>query len=243
MLRTIKGQLQISIPSIFGSFILVLGGGIFGTVLFELIMRLDEVNDEAPTTFEMSFLMGLLTIAIIIFVYAMKGAEREFNNTIGMGRTRKGFIIGHFIVSLLTNLLCILALEIIYVCEQLRLDAWWSQYPCETHFSTTFSLPLLFFLAVVLSMVQEYMGFLIIRFGKKAFWGIWALWMFCCTGIPRIVEDMDQGKNSIFASMGHGFLNIIHSVPLTIWYLIVFAVSVLLLFITYLGYSRQHVTS
>lgn len=242
MIRTIKGQLSLALSQIIGNFILVLGGGLFGTMLFEIIMRLTVASEENPTTFEMAFLMGLVVYVIVSFIWGIAYTEQYFNNIVGMGRTRKSFFIGYTLTTLLTAFSGIIALYLIYITEHLRLRLWWSEYPCETNFAVFFTPAIFCWIAVMLCILQEFWGFLILRFGKKAFWALWAICMILSLGIPRIRDDITDGRNSVLANFGYQCLNLYQCLPLTVWLLILSGIGLILFAVTYYLFQRQKVT-
>ena len=60
-------------------------------------------------------------------------------------------------------------------------------------------------------------GMLILRFGTKAFWVLWALWMFGCIGIPRIIDAVEAAPQSLFGKIGTWVRNIMLQIPSGVW--------------------------
>lgn len=243
MKRTIIGQLQLARSSYLLSAAVILIGGILGTVIFELIMRLEEVHSDDPTTFEMAFVCGMLCYVINFFVCSISAMGQNFNNTIGMGRTRKNFFIGYTLSCLINSFASAVALFIIYLTEQWRLHTWWSDYPCETNFSSFFAPGVLCFAIILLAILQEFIGFAILRFGKKAFWVLWAIWMLSFIGIPRIIDDVQDGKNSPLADFGRFLIDAGSKVPTVLWFVIGGVIGLVLFLISYVGFKHQQVTA
>ena len=243
MKRTIIGQLRLARSSYLLSAAVVLIGGILGTVIFELIMRLEEVHSDDPTTFEMAFVCGMLCYVINFFVSSISAMGQNFNNTIGMGRTRKNFFIGNTLSCLINSFASAVALFIIYLTEQWRLHTWWNAYPCETNFSRFFTPGVFCFAIILLAILQEFIGFAILRFGKKAFWVLWAIWMLGCLGIPRIIDGVQDGKNSPLASFGRFLIDAASKVPTALWFVIGGGIGLVLFLISYVGFKHQQVTA
>ncbi len=242
MKRTLIGQLRLARNHFIATAMLVLGGGLFGTVLFELIMRLEEIHDEAPTTFEMAFFIAFVCYIINFFVHGISGVDQSFNQTIGMGRTRKHFFIGYSLTCLLNSLIGVATLLIVYATEKVRLNAWWSAYPCETDFLKYATPGLVCFLILALAILQMFISYTLLHFGKKAFWVFWAIWMFGCLVVPRVIDDVEDGKQSALAKLGNLVIDIATSIPAGAW-LGIGAVTALIMYaISYFGFKRQHVT-
>ena len=243
MKRSIIGQLRLARSSYLLSAAMILIGGILGTVIFELIMRLEEVHSDDPTTFEMAFVCGMLCYVINFFVSSISAMGQNFNNTISMGRTRRNFFIGYTLSCLINTFASAVTLFVIYLTEQWRLHAWWSDYPCETNFSSFFAPGVLCFAIILLAILQEFIGFAILRFGKKAFWVLWAIWMLSFIGIPRIIDDVQDGKNSPLADFGRFLIDAGSKVPTALWFVIGGVIGLVLFLISYVGFKHQQVTA
>lgn len=243
MKHTILGQLQLSRLYYLLSASLIIGGGILGTLLFEIIMRVENAHSEEPTTFEMAFLIAAICGLIVLFSSSMSGIGMSFNRTVGMSRTRKGFFIGYTISCFLNSCICGISLLIVFLTEQWRLKTWWSAYPCETNFGVIFK-PANFILMILLfTAAQELIGYLILRFEKKAFWVLWALWMLGAIGIPRVMGDIEEQVDSPLAAFGLSFSRAISGIPGIVWYIAGLAATFLCIGISYLGFRRQKVTA
>lgn len=243
MKRTILGQLRLSRMYYILSASLMIGGGIFGTIIFELMMRLEEVHSEEPTTFEMAFLLACLFGLIVLFSCSISGIGTKFNQTVGMSRTRKGFFIGYTISSFLNSCICGISLLIVSITEQWRLKTWWGAYPCETNFHALLT-PSNFFLSILLfTAFQELIGYLILRFERKAFWVLWVFWMIGAIGIPRVMSDMEDHIDSPLAVFGTSVSKAFSRIPGSIWYLAGIAVAFIFIMISYLGFRRHKVTA
>lgn len=243
MKRTVMGQLRLARSGYFLSAAIILLGGILGTVIFELIMRLEEVHSDDPTTFEMAFLFGLLCYVINFFVRNISSMGQNFNNTIGMGRTRRNFFIGYTLSCLINSVISVVSLFIIYLTEQWRLHTWWSAYPCETSFGSFLTPGIFCFAVILLAILQEFIGFAILRFGRKAFWVLWVIWMLSFTGGPRIIDDVQEGRNTPLADFGRFLIDAGSKVPAALWFVIVGVIGLVLFMISYVGFKHQQVTA
>lgn len=241
MKKTVLPMLRQGFPFYLLSFFFVLGFGLFGTVFFEVIMRVSESHAEEPKTFEMAFLMSLIAFLGLIFLFSMLVVQRHFQNAVGMSRTRKSFFAGSLLCSAVAALFGMAALFISALTEQLRLRYWWSGYPCESSYLAAFTPAVLLFFVFAFVVLSQLMGALLLRFGKLAFWVLWVLWMVCAFLIPLISDDLEEKRHTLFAAVGHAFIQVIASLPIFAWLLIGTGILCILLFLSYRMILRQQV--
>lgn len=241
MKKTLLPMLRQGIPFYFLTFFFVFGFGLFGTILFEVTMRLPEGRGENPQTFEMAFLMSVIAFMGVLFLFAMLIVQRNFQTAVGMSRTRKSFFAGSVLCALVSAVFGIASLFIVSLTEQLRLRYWWSEYPCESKYLESITPAVLFFFMIAFVVLSQLMGVLFLRFGKLAFWVMWLAWMIGCFTIPRIVDDMKEERDTVFSGIGHMVRQIVFGLPLFAWLLIGTALLVLLLFLSYRILMRQQV--
>lgn len=241
MKKTLLPMLRQGIPFYILTFFFVFGFGLFGTIFFEVLMRVSEVKSENPQTFEMAFLMSLIAFMGVIFLFAMLIVQRNFQIAVGMSRTRKSFFAGSVLCALTAAVPGVAALFIVSLTERLRLRYWWSEYPCESKYLESITPAMLFFFIFAFVVLSQLIGVFFLRFGKLAFWVLWFAWMFGCFIIPRIKDDMDEERNTVFSGMGHMIRRIVFALPFFAWLLIGTALLVLLLFISYRILIRQQV--
>lgn len=242
MKRTIFSMLWQNALSYLFTVCFTLGAGLFGTVLFEVPMRLSGVYEEAPTTFEMAYLMALTGFFACILFFAMQRVQRAFNDTVGMSRTRKDFFIGSTLSAGIAAFLGIMSVLLVGVTEQLRLTRWWSDYPCETSFLQSFDLPYLLLFWLVFVVLSQFIGALFMRWGKRVFFVFWGLWMFSSIIIPRVKDDMQEERRTIFSQLGCWCREIASLFPPEAWLLIAVLLLLALLTLTWRLFRRQQVT-
>ena len=241
MKRTLLPMLRQGIPFYITTFFFVFGFGLFGTILFEVTMRLSEVKAENPQTFEMAFLMSVIAFMGVIFLFAMQIVQRSFQTAVGMSCTRKSFFAGSVLCALVSSIFGVAALFIVSLTEQLRLRYWWSEYPCESRDLESLTPAVLFFFMIAFVVLSQLIGVLFLRFGKLAFWVLWLTWMIGCFIIPRVKDDMDEKRDTVFSGIGHIIGQIVTGLPLFAWLLIGTAFLAVLLLISYRILMRQQV--
>lgn len=235
-------MLKTGIPFFSMSFCFVLGFGLFGTVFFEVVMRVSESHSENPETFEMAFLMALIAFMGIALLFGMLLLQRQFETAVGMSRTRKSVFIGSLACAFTTSLCGTAALYFSALTEQLRLRYWWSGYPCESHYFAAFTPMVLIFFLLAFTVLAQFIGVLFLRFGKAAFYVIWLLWMIGCFIIPRALDDLEKERDTLLSNIGLTLKQFISGLPLFVWLLTGAGVLCVFLFISYRILLRRQTT-
>lgn len=233
MKKTVLSLLKMGIPFFTLSFCFVLGFGLFGTVFFEVVMRVSESHAENPKTFEMAFLMSLIAFMGVALLFGMLFLQRHFETAIGMSRTRKSFFAGSLACAFATSLCGTAALYLSALTEQLRLTYWWNGFVCESRYFAAFTPMTLVFFLLAFTVLAQFIGVLFLRFGKAAFYVIWLFWMAGCFIIPRALDDLEKEQDTLFSNIGLVLKQIISGLPLFAWALIGTGVLCGFLFISY----------
>lgn len=233
MKKTVLSMLKTGIPFFCLSFCFVLGFGLFGTVFFEVMMRVSESHAENPKTFEMAFLMALIAFMAVSMLFGMLFLQRHFETAVGMSRTRKSFFTGSLVCSFVTAVCGAIALYLSALTEQLRLRYWWSEYPCESGYFAAFTPMVLVFSLFAFTVLAQFIGTLFLRFGKTAFYIIWVVWMIGSFTIPRAMDDLEKGQDTVFSNIGLTLRQILSGLPLFAWLLIGAGVLCGFLFLSY----------
>lgn len=239
MKKTVFPMLRQGVPFYIISFFFVFGFGLLGTAVYEVAMRVSLVNAEDPQTFEMAFLMSLIAFMGVIFLFAMLVVQRNFQTAVGMSRTRKSFFAGSVLCALTSALFGAAALFIVSLTERIRLRYWWSGYSCETNFRKYITPAVFLFFVFAFVTLSQLLGVLFLRFGKLAFWVLWFVWMIGCFTIPRVLDDLDKERDTVFSGIGHMIRRIASGLPLFAWLLIGTVLLALLLLVSYRILMRQ----
>lgn len=244
MKKTVLFMLKQNVPFYILCFFFVLGFGLFGTILFELIMRRSVVTaSENPQTFEMAFLLSLVAFMAGTFLFSLLAAPRNFQAIVSMSRTRKSFFAGSLLCSFASALSCIAALSISAATEQLRLRHWWRGYSCESHLLASFTPAVLLFSIFAFIVFSQFTGALFLRFGKLAFWTIWTAWMIGSFFIPRVMDDLEEERQTVFSLIGRAVLQVFSALPFFVWLLLGTGILCGLLFLSYRMFLRQQITA
>lgn len=115
----------------------------------------------------------------------------DFNMAISLGATRKSFVAGYALFNLLE--IAVLELEIVVfgVAEKLLLENAFPQAVMEIDLTNFFTWNYLSGVLVVFTAVEMFFGAVILKYGMKAFGGLWALWMLI-TLVPMNIEKNEK---------------------------------------------------
>lgn len=160
---------------------------VLGTILHEVIWRLDAANTEVVCMGSMMSAMGIL-VALVFGVapHLVNG----YNSAISLGRTRKGFFPAYTLSVFVTAL----ALEAVVLClhflERLRLRLMYPGLGIDDPMANVLNWDILLVVALLGTTLGVFIGSVITKFGKIALWIFWLLWAAVCIGSPRAVELM-----------------------------------------------------
>ena len=175
----IKKECRLRYDEILLSMVVSLGGGLLG-LLIGCIVRANTT--ENPTG--MAALISIIfSCTWIIFTHVFS-LPYHFEIMISMGRTRKEFVKNNLIFCWGNTLIMWLMYCIVYYIEKgifrnLDLDLGIITNP----------LLAVFFIFMIVS-VTFFCGALIIKFGVKAMWGLWAAWMILCLSPNALIHRM-----------------------------------------------------
>lgn len=169
------------------------GGYVFGIIVM-MIIRANTVEKECVT---LGMLIGMIILVFMHFFGITFSFIGEFNMALSMGATRKSFVGSYA----LFNMVELAGLELLlFVLGKIELALISVIYPqCEIILDVTQYFQWKYLLAVIVGMtvVELFLGAVILRFGMKAFWVVWAIWMFL-TLVP-----VKLSENKVMAAKMH----------------------------------------
>lgn len=169
------------------------GGYVFGIIVM-MIIRANIVEKECVT---LGMLIGMIILVFMHFFGITFSFVGEFNMALSMGATRKSFVGSYA----LFNMVELAGLELLlFVLGKIELALISVIYPqCEIILDVTQYFQWKYLLAVIVGMtvVELFLGAVILRFGMKAFWIVWAIWMFL-TLVP-----VKLSENEVMAAKMH----------------------------------------
>lgn len=177
-----------------------LGSFLFGFGIMAIILCWSE---DAESSYPLGALFAFLMTALLVCFFGGLSFIHEYSDAVNMGRTRKSFVTAYAVVSILEFLVCNFAVYILYKTEiniYIRMGK-----PVEFQkesWGIAFWILLCIVLAIFEVAVQLFIGAVILRFGKKALWVLWALWMFICIA-PGRVSNEAEGEHTLFGEFAY----------------------------------------
>lgn len=158
-----------------------------------------------------------------------------------MGCTRKDFFLSYYLTGFLVNIVYVILLAVICMAEN---SIGKILYPDMINVIDLLSCIIRWGIpaAVALTVIGGFCGTLVLRFGKKAFWVMWAIWMIVCLGGPRAAEAVSESPDSLFGKMGLAIEMLVERVPLNLWILLAIVLVLACGIGNYLMIRRQQVS-
>ena len=176
----------------------VLGGFVLGRVLVAAIGLF--VKDLEWLPFGVLFAaFGLIAVFFTVSMQFVIG----LNHAILMSRTRTGFIVGNYLIGMLTLLLGFLLTLFLGWIEFVSANAIHPQMLGVISKIVSILLHPLFLIGFPVFGVifADFIGALLARFGKRAGWTLWGLWMFGSLVLPRMM-NASEGKDTLLTRAG-----------------------------------------
>lgn len=236
MLEIIKKQFRIRMDEWLFGIVLMLGGAVFGLVLWAAIIR--------GTGEELYFTLGTILAAIIAVGYIAIIMLIDFSNSfhieISLGCTRKRFLTSWLLMCVIWGCLYVLVLLGLNVAENALLTWMYQGAALKINF-IPYLLKYGFAVALGLPMVTGLCASLCIRFGRKASWTLWVFWMLGCVGIPRFSDAAEEHPGSVFGQIGLAFRHLVELIPVNVWLPAAAIFCLLCLWGTWMILRRQQV--
>ena len=221
MLLAIKKQFQVQWKDWAEIDGIIWGAGLIGILIFQVILRLDPGSGE---WFALGTLIGGIAAVIFIVVVSTVQISICFNLQVSMGSTRKQFLISWFAVLAVESVAAVLLLTALCLCENRLYSMWYPNMKNEVDF-----LPYLIkygiLAAVAVTALGSCCGALVMRFGKKAFWTLWIIWMVLWIGFPRIISAAEDAPGSFYGKIGSAVSRMFGAVPASLWVALIIGAS------------------
>lgn len=239
MLSALKKQLRIQYMDGILLMCLAVGGSLAGMVLLTVIMHSDQ---GAESYVPLGTIFGMIMAVFYTVIMNLVQIQIYFNLEVSMGCTRSRFFVSFYMVSFMFNLIGVCLLTVISLADQALCSV---MYPdCMNEIELTpYLLRWGILAAAAITMISGFLGALLMRFGKRAGWILWALWMFGCIVLPRITEAVSEAPDSVFGKIGSVLIHLIRMVPGDMWVCIVGVISLLGLGGAWILLRKQQVTS
>lgn len=164
--------------------IVLSAGGISGMITSQIAIRVDA---QMPFM-ALGAVIALFMWGLINFILGLFGYQNTFDLMVSMGCRRKDYILSQTISVYINMLLEFGMIGLIYMAERLVHRLVYTTYEIEDFTAYILNPKMLVMLFLLIPATRLLMGALILKYKKKAFWIIWAIWMFGSYGSGRIIH-------------------------------------------------------
>lgn len=136
-------------------------------------------------------------IAIVLIVQVamtLTTFGRNFNLAVSMGVIRRDFLIGYQLYTIVQLLAISFCFWILYRIEGIAAGIFFPAEPVMENISALFEIKFLLPALLILWCVEFFVEAVTMKFGAKAWWTIWTVWMAMCIGGPNILLRGLKGK-------------------------------------------------
>ncbi len=213
MKDTIKKQFHLMTEDWILGGVLILGGFLVGQILHALILHTDPT---ATHSVPLGSILAAAAAVVFVIMESTSSIRTLFHMEVSMGCTRKRFYVSFFTVQLTSCAAAFLLLLFLAWIEN-DLNAW--LYPglaAKLDFMEgllKWGVPA----ALAVTTVGDFCGTLLMRFGRTAFWILWAVWMLLCVGFPQVHDAIEEAPGSFFGVLGMRILEMTGKVPTGGW--------------------------
>lgn len=214
-----------------------LGVFLLGSLLLGLVTYFGS-DEPDYTVFRIGTIMAWIIFCFISVGMGMFGMSGYFSWHVGFGRTRKSFFICDITTEFCWNLISLMIIWGLSFAEGGILKLFYGSY--QEDYKDLWGMWLGYMipvLALLLAVVRELTGTLIMRFGNKAFWVMWGVWMFICLVPGKIAGN----KNGVAAKVIKGIKVWVTGVSISGWVIMGIVLVILMLAVSWLLMRKQMV--
>jgi hypothetical protein len=165
-------------------------------------------KDASDTDF---FALAVVVCGLFVtYLYAAFSYPVYFNMAIGMNAVRKKYIPVYYICSVLAIAIQYAFILILRLIEKVQFEFLYPEMEYGSVDKILFS-KYVITAALFLSAVSLLSGALLLRFGKRAFWVIWAVYMVVCLAPAKIGNMVENNPDGRFASVLNKFADLFES--------------------------------
>lgn len=232
MIKTIKSLLKIVAGDIGIMMVIVsvvmIAGGVIDYFLYS--------GSTSETVVEIGIIMAIASYVLYELIFEGIGLGQIFNNSLAMGVTRKRLFPSYVILCIMKNTIGLLIIIVLGAAERFYCRRTFPDNVKEDVYMILFTGRGLFItisLMFLVSIIAVFVGALILRFGKKAFGPLWAVWMmaYLLPGKLGKMIDPDGDISNMLGKNVHMFLKADVFVP--VWSIIFLALCGVFYLITY----------
>lgn len=223
-----------------GLFILALAA-IVGVVIILLVLYNSPAGETYGTAG--SFLI-LMFGGMMVLIYDIFYIPKHFHQAISMNRARKPLLAALYIMGCLDVIILLVGAKIVAVLELALYGKLFPASVSEFNTAAWMNNPLLV-VGIILGfpVVCLFIASILMRFPKAGFWTLWAMWMFGCLGVPRMVSDTIDQNNTFLGTVGTAISHGVRQIPVGLIGPAILVLLLLAALATYKMFTKQGLTN
>lgn len=203
--KTVRQAFQVGWRDMLSYCMIMTAAGIVGIIIVMSVMAATGTDEDYVTGGAM---LTIIIGSLLIVFGGVFTLQHDFNLAVSFGKTRKYYVPAKYLLVAMNCLLCMVIAWIISCIEGMLYPVLYPNAGCEFSMNALFMSPAAIVGYVLLApMVVMLFGALYLKFGMKFFWVFWVLWMFVCTGLPRMITVRREDPESFLGKMGTAFVN------------------------------------
>lgn len=179
MLKRIWNVWKFNLSELYTTILSGLGGWIFGVLLVAVVLNFDK--SATSCAIMGTFVAVLIGIFINLFMGIMSYGY-SFNTAVSMGSTRKEFIIADGATAYINLVIEVAVVLILHSVEMALCAALYPAKECEDLLGILGNYRIVLGIILFVPAIRMFCGALILKFQKKAFWTLYALFMITFLG-------------------------------------------------------------
>lgn len=170
----------------FLQYVAIIGAAwLIGMVIVLLVCKLGGENSYIT----LGSLFGVMVMTLLFVFGEVFSFLQEFNLAISMGQIRRNFVWMYQLVSAVEIAILVFMLFLMHKLELLVYGLAMQEISPEFQLDVLFQLKYVIPAIIGTVAVEMLLQALFLRFGMKAFWGIWFAWMLVCIAPTRLLHN------------------------------------------------------
>ncbi len=200
--------MKLRLPELVGILIIQCIAFLVGTVILHVVMHFDPSE-----SFEIATLLAAMIVVFVGVAMGMVYYERNFNLAISMGVTRKDYITGYILSTIMIEGIAVIVLYIMHWIEKFEIRLFYSASAQEVGIEKVLDGKYVLPIIILFIGITVLFGALAMRFGKKIYVIIYFLWIMMCILPGRLSDAYEEGRTTIFTQIADAISNIFRQIP------------------------------
>lgn len=152
-----------------------------------------KMEHEIPYYIPIGVGITMVMIMIVQVIITVFTFAKSFNLAVSMGITRHEFLVGYQLFNLAELIILTVSFWVLYRLEGFFAGICFPEEPMIENMNYLFQIRMILPALLGLCCLEFFIEAVTMRFGTKAWWTLWAIWMALCLGVPKLIERGVKG--------------------------------------------------